>query len=138
MRKRSKSRRSRVPDILGGKLFGGSRRTARDFVTVVGLVFALVGVLVLQTWLRVAMVETMKENRRLEKALADLEDRLVCRETEMEKTMSRELIVRRARMDLGLRSPEFDEVVFVPDSSRCDIADRGREDAGTSRQGEAL
>ncbi|MCK4545946.1 MAG: hypothetical protein KAW17_00765 [Candidatus Eisenbacteria sp.] len=138
MSTRRRGRRSRVPDSLGGKLFGGSRRTARAFVAVVVLVFALVGVLVLQTWLRVEMVETMQENRQIRRDHSCLSNRVICREVELERSMARDRIVGRAQDDLGLHIPEPDEVVFVPESGACISPAQNSAIAARSREGRAL
>lgn len=117
MSTRQRRRKSGVPDLVGGRLFGGSRRTARDFISVVGLVFAIVAVLVLQTWQRIEVVETMQENDRLSGALSRLSDRAVCREMTLERRTARGRIVERAGAELGLRAPAWTEVFFVADST---------------------
>jgi len=126
-------RESRVRDILGGRLFGGPRRTAREFVTIVALVFGMVAVLVLQTWQRVEMIETMRMNKQLTEDFRGLRDLVVCRETALEQDLSRLRIVSRAESGLDLRVPEWEDVVFVtggrsrnPTQPECRKSDGGQ------------
>ena len=135
---RRRRRSSRVPDLLGGRLFGGPRRTAREFVTIVCLVFGMVAILVLQTWQRVEMIETMRENEHLAQDVSRLRDLVVCRETALERKMSRGSIVSRAEAELGLRFPEWQEVVFMTARSSTDPACRVASEAWKARGGPSL
>ncbi len=128
-------RKNRVPDALGGRLFGGPRRTAREFVTIVALVSGVVAVLVLETWQRVEMVETMSENKQLDRDLSRLRDLVTCRETALEQKMSRDHILSRARVELGLRIPEWEEIVFVANPVSPDGARGGNPGSGRPRGG---
>ena len=114
---RRRRRKSGVPSVLGGKLFGGPRRTARAFVTVVLMVFALIAVLVLQTWQRVEVVETMRDNGRLSRELSRLGDQVVRQETELERKTSRPHLIARAERELDLRPAGWADVVFVTDTT---------------------
>jgi hypothetical protein len=114
---RGRNRRSRVPDRVGGKIFGGPRRTARQFVVVVAAVFALVGILIVQAWERIEMTETLAENRRLSSELTELADKVICKETTLRRMTTRSSIVARAEQDLSLRMPGLADVGFVPDST---------------------
>ena len=121
----SARRRRKVPDALGGRLFGGPRRTTRQFVTIVSAVVALVGVLTAAAWQRFEMVETIEENRSLDVARRRLVDRVVRSEADLGRRASPRVIIERAERELGLRLPVLTDVVFVPD--RMEPA---REDAG--------
>ncbi len=131
-------RKSRVPDVLGGRLFGGPRRTAREFISIVCLVFGMVAILVLQTWQRVEMIETMRNNERLTQGLSRLRDLVVCREMALERKMSRGCIVSRAGAELGLRLPEWPDIVFVTPESSLDPSRNAGSEMWESRGGPSL
>ena len=134
----SRRRKSRVPDALGGRLFGGPRRTAREFISIVCLVFGMVAVLVLQTWQRVEMIETMRDNERLTQKISRLRDLVVCRETALERKISRDCIVSRAGSELGLRLPEWQDIVFVTPESSLDPSRGAGSEIWKSRGGPSL
>jgi len=112
----ARRRKKKGISAIGARIFGGSRRTARQFIRVVFLVFAVVGVLVLQSWQRISVVEAIEENKTLESRYKEIEDRVVCREAEVGRLTSRSSIMERAEKELELRTPEWGELVFVADS----------------------
>ena len=81
------------------------------------LVFALVAILVLQTWQRVEVAEAMRSNRHLARELSRLDDLVVEREMQLERRTSRVLLIARAERELGLRPAGWADVVLVADSS---------------------
>jgi len=137
-RVKSRRRGTGVSDVLGGRLFGGPRRTAREFVSVVGLVFALVAILVLQTWQRIEVTETMEANQRLAEELLRLGDLVVCREMDLGRQTARPLLLARARDELGLRPAVWGEVVFVPDTGGVRTARPDAAGFSTTAVGGAL